>query len=66
MMSSMRSLGDRILGTLLGTESAAACTIAKCTTSCDPHGETNCEYICTQTCKSSSGQVCYTDSYCSN
>lgn len=66
MMSAMRSVGDRMLSALLRSEVAAACIIAKCTTSCNPHGATNCEYICQQTCTSSSGAVCYTDTYCSN
>lgn len=66
MKRAMLGIGDRMLAALLPREDAAACVINKCTTTCVPHGQTNCEYICTQVCRSSSGQVCYTDSFCSN
>jgi hypothetical protein len=66
MKRAMLGIGDRMLAALLPREDAAACFVARCTTTtCVPHGVTGCQYICEQVCKSSSGQVCYSDWYCS-
>jgi hypothetical protein len=63
MRSTLRSFGDRMLGTLLRTEVASAVYCphsgSTCATSCWDHGASNCEFECQTFCYSNGG-LCWT------
>lgn len=64
MKLALQSLTDRALAVFLPKTDASACTISYCRTTSYLLGEPGCEWVYTQSCYSSSGQLCYSDSYC--